>query len=73
MLVVCIPTITEHLVVAVQSHHFNSQSECNKLGVFVDYDLRRFCFSTFSIAVDPASVFPDGCHLNLLNHVTKNC
>ena len=26
MLVICIPTITEHLVVAVQPHHFNSQS-----------------------------------------------
>jgi len=26
MLVICIPTITEHLVVAAQPHHFNSQS-----------------------------------------------
>jgi len=31
---VCIPTITEHLVVAVQPHHFNSQSQCNQLGPF---------------------------------------
>jgi len=30
-LVICIPTITEHLVVAVQPHHFNSQSQCNQL------------------------------------------
>jgi len=34
MLVICIPTITEHLVVAVQPHHFNSQSQYNQLGAF---------------------------------------
>ena len=34
MLVICIPTITEHLVVAVQPHHFNWQSQCNQLGAF---------------------------------------
>jgi len=34
MLVICIPTITEHLVVAVQLHHFNSQSQYNQLGAF---------------------------------------
>jgi len=34
MLEICIPTITEHLVVAVQPLHFNSQSQCNQLGAF---------------------------------------
>jgi len=31
---ICIPTITEHLVVVVQPHHFNNQSQCNQLGAF---------------------------------------
>jgi len=34
MVEICIPTITEHLVVAAQPHHFNSQSQCNQLGAF---------------------------------------
>jgi len=35
MLVIYIPTITEHLVVAVQPHHFNSQSQCDQPGAFM--------------------------------------
>jgi len=54
MLVICIPTITEHLVVAVQPHHFNSQSQCNQLGAFtkssqVEAVRRTNCFPTLPL------------------------